>query len=161
MIVATPSWRSAAMTRQISRATNGASPSVSAADPGFDAHWPMRAPPAALLALRIRTSYSTRLAPCIRGHLVRNAPHGGFCIRLLVYRRSGDGLRCCPRCRPEDAVSAVPQAAQAAKPRAPVSFDAHADADRHRQLAFDGPVATLATAVAEDVTLQLGYKRKP
>ncbi|HEX9275311.1 MAG TPA: hypothetical protein VGA51_02795 [Casimicrobiaceae bacterium] len=58
-------------------------------------------------------------------------------------------------------MSAVPQAAQAAKPRAPVSFDAHADADRHRQLAFDGPVATLATAVAEDVTLQLGYKRKP
>src|SRR6266498_3104556 len=101
-----------------------------AAHSGFDD----MTPAAALLALRICTSYSTRLAPCIRGHLVRNAPHGGFCIRLLVYRRSGDGLRCCPRCRPEDAVSAVPQAAQAAKPRAPVSFDAHADADRHRQL---------------------------
>jgi benzoyl-CoA-dihydrodiol lyase len=42
-----------------------------------------------------------------------------------------------------------------------VTFDAHADADRHCQLAFDGPVATLAMAVAEDVTLQPGYKLKP
>src|SRR5437016_2356547 len=45
--------------------------------------WQMRAPAAALLALRICTSYSTRLAPCIRGHLVRNAAHEGFCISLL------------------------------------------------------------------------------
>jgi hypothetical protein len=41
------------------------------------------APPAALLALRICVGYSTRLAPCIQGHLVRNAAHEGFCIRLL------------------------------------------------------------------------------
>src|SRR6266540_5216323 len=50
-----------------------------AAHSGFDE----MAPPAALLALRICTSYSTRLAPCIRGHLVRNAAHEGFCISLL------------------------------------------------------------------------------
>src|SRR6058998_2366217 len=50
-----------------------------AAHPGFDD----MAPAAALLALRICTSYSTRLAPCIRGHLVRNAAHEGFCISLL------------------------------------------------------------------------------
>src|SRR6266540_5094432 len=49
-----------------------------AAHSGFDE----MAPPAALLALRICTSYSTRLAPCIRGHLVRNAAHEGFCISL-------------------------------------------------------------------------------
>src|SRR6059036_3234108 len=42
------------------------------------------APAAALLALRICTSYSTRLAPCIRGYLVRNAAHEGFCISLLA-----------------------------------------------------------------------------
>ena len=41
------------------------------------------APSAVLLALRICESYSTRLAPCIRGHLVRNAAHEGFCISLL------------------------------------------------------------------------------
>jgi hypothetical protein len=41
------------------------------------------APPAALLALRKGVGYSPRLAPCIRGHLVRNAAHEGFCIRLL------------------------------------------------------------------------------
>src|SRR5436190_598996 len=50
-----------------------------AAHPGFDD----MAPAAALLALRICTSYSTRLAPCIRGHLVRNAAHEGSCISLL------------------------------------------------------------------------------
>ena len=50
-----------------------------AAHPGFDE----MAPSAALLALRICTSYSTRLAPCIQGHLVRNAAHEGFCISLL------------------------------------------------------------------------------
>src|SRR5438309_8404858 len=50
-----------------------------AAHPGFDE----MTPSAALLALRICTSYSTRLAPCIRGHLVRNAAHEGFCISLL------------------------------------------------------------------------------
>src|SRR5436190_6915653 len=50
-----------------------------AALPGFDD----MAPPAALLALRICESYSTRLAPCIRGHLVRNAVHDGFSISLL------------------------------------------------------------------------------
>src|SRR5712691_9584032 len=44
--------------------------------------WQMRAPAAPLLALRICTSYSTRLAPCIRGHLVRNAVHDGFSISL-------------------------------------------------------------------------------
>src|ERR1700720_787746 len=44
----------------------------------------MRAPAPALLALRICTSYSTRLAPCIQGHLVRNAAHEGFCISLLA-----------------------------------------------------------------------------
>src|SRR6266446_7007224 len=47
----------------------------------------MRAPAAPLLALRICTSYSTRLAPCIRGHLVRNAAHEGFYISLLALRR--------------------------------------------------------------------------
>src|SRR5262245_61376040 len=41
------------------------------------------APSMLLLALRICTSYSTRLAPNIRGHLVRNAAHERFCIRLL------------------------------------------------------------------------------
>jgi hypothetical protein len=45
-----------------------------AAQPRFDD----MTPPAALLALRICTSYSTRLAPCIRDHLVRNAAHEGF-----------------------------------------------------------------------------------
>src|SRR5262249_62124265 len=50
-----------------------------AARPGFDD----MAPAAALFALRICTSYSTRLAPCVRGHLVRNAAHEGFCISLL------------------------------------------------------------------------------
>src|SRR5207245_5830018 len=49
-----------------------------AAHPGFDD----MAAAAVLLALRICTSYSTRLAPCIRGHLVRNAVHEGFCISL-------------------------------------------------------------------------------
>src|SRR5260370_6873976 len=49
-----------------------------AAHAGFDE----MAPAAALLALRICTSYSTRLAPCIRGHLVRNAVHDGFSISL-------------------------------------------------------------------------------
>ena len=55
-----------------------------AAHPGFDD----MAPSAVLLALRICTSYSTRLAPCIRGHLVRNAAHEGFCISLLKRRRA-------------------------------------------------------------------------
>ncbi len=50
-----------------------------AAHPGFDD----MAPSAVLLALRICDSYSTRLAPCIQGHLVRNAAHEGFCISLL------------------------------------------------------------------------------
>src|SRR6266498_3980829 len=54
-----------------------------AARTGFDAHWTIRAPAALLLALRICTSYSTRLAPCIRGHTFRNAAHEGFCISLL------------------------------------------------------------------------------
>src|SRR5205814_9621322 len=36
---------------------------------------------------RICTSYSTRLAPCIWGHLVRNAAHEGSCISLLSPRR--------------------------------------------------------------------------
>ena len=49
------------------------------------------APPAALLALRICESYSTRLAPCIRGHLVRNAAHEGFCISLLACLRRFEG----------------------------------------------------------------------
>ena len=49
-----------------------------AAHPGFDD----MAPSAVLLALRICDSYSTRLAPCIQGHLVRNAAHEGFCIGL-------------------------------------------------------------------------------
>src|SRR5258706_12849195 len=53
-----------------------------AAHPGFDD----MAPSAVLLALRICESYSTRLAPCIRGHLVRNAAHEGFCISLLVLQ---------------------------------------------------------------------------
>src|SRR4029453_7321010 len=40
-----------------------------------------------------RLSYSLRLAPSIRSHLVRNAAHDGFCIRLLVYAtRSLDAL---------------------------------------------------------------------
>src|SRR5438132_174876 len=42
------------------------------------------APAAALPALRICTSYSTRLAPCLLGHLVRNAAHEGFSISLLA-----------------------------------------------------------------------------
>jgi len=49
------------------------------AHPGFDD----MAPSTSLLALRICVGYSTRLAPSIRGHLVRNAAHEGFCIRLL------------------------------------------------------------------------------
>src|SRR5437016_7345410 len=52
-----------------------------AAHGGFDE----MAPAAPLLALRICTSYSTRLAPCIRRHLVRNAAHEGFCISLLGH----------------------------------------------------------------------------
>ena len=60
---------------------------------------------------------------------------------------------------PRENVSAVPQA-QAERPRAPVSFDARPDAYRHWQLAFDGAVATLALGVAEDETLQPGYKLK-
>ena len=54
-----------------------------AARTGFDD----MAPVAVLLALRICTNYSTRLAPCIQGHLVRNAAHEGFCISLLVQAR--------------------------------------------------------------------------
>src|SRR6266540_1978846 len=53
--------------------------------------WQIRAPSAVLLALRICESYSTRLAPCIRGHLVRNAAHEGFRISLLSPR-SGSKL---------------------------------------------------------------------
>ena len=41
------------------------------------------APSTSLLTLRICVGYSTRLAPSIQGHLVRNAAHAGFCIRLL------------------------------------------------------------------------------
>src|SRR6266567_7450730 len=52
-----------------------------AAHAGFDD----MAPAAVLLALRICESYSTRLAPCVRGHLVRNATHEGFCISLLAF----------------------------------------------------------------------------
>src|SRR5258706_5946447 len=44
------------------------------------------APAAVLLALRICACYSTQLAPCIQGHLVRNAVHGGLWIRLLRCR---------------------------------------------------------------------------
>src|SRR5438128_6792953 len=61
------------------RAATKQSARKAAAHPGFDD----MAPAAALLALRICESYSTRLAPCIRGHLVRNAAHEGFCISLL------------------------------------------------------------------------------
>src|SRR6266508_6688949 len=61
-----------------------------AARTGFDAHWTIRAPAALLLALRICTSYSTRLAPCIRGHLVRNAAHEGFCISLLERSQTAE-----------------------------------------------------------------------
>ena len=57
-------------------------------------------------------------------------------------------------------MSAVPQAAQAEKLRAPVSFDARPDTYRHWQLAFDGAVATLVLGVAEDAALQPGYKLK-
>src|SRR5215218_7568910 len=48
-------------------------------------------PSTSSLALRICASYSTRLASSIGGHLVRNAAHEGFCIRLLVrgVRRQG------------------------------------------------------------------------
>jgi len=59
-----------------------------AAHAGFDD----MAPAAALLALRICTSYSTRLAPCIRGHLVRNAAHEGFRISLPHVRLDVDPL---------------------------------------------------------------------
>src|SRR5215471_21577358 len=58
-----------------------------AAHPGFDD----MAPSAVSLALRICTSYSTRLAPCIRGHLVRNATHEGFCISLPRFRALSEG----------------------------------------------------------------------
>src|SRR5436190_16691432 len=43
----------------------------------------MRAPSTSLLALRICPSYSTRLVPSIRGHLIRNAVHDGCCISPL------------------------------------------------------------------------------
>src|SRR6266704_3158952 len=61
-----------------------------AAHPGFDD----MAPSAVLLALRICESYSTRLAPCIQGHLVRNAAHEGFCISLHSTR-AGEGEHGC------------------------------------------------------------------
>ena len=54
--------------------------------------WQMRAPAAPLLALRICESYSTRLASCIRGHLVRNAAHEGFRINLPHVRLDVDPL---------------------------------------------------------------------
>src|SRR5438128_4741360 len=60
-----------------------------AARPGFDD----MAPSAVLLALRICTSYSTRLAPSIRGHLVRNTAHEGSCIGL-PRRNSRNPARC-------------------------------------------------------------------
>src|SRR5712691_11875795 len=63
-----------------------------AAHPGFDD----MAPSAVLLALRICESYSTRLAPCIRGHLVRNAAHEGSCISLLVNSRPERRARSAP-----------------------------------------------------------------
>src|SRR5580765_3427417 len=52
------------------------------AHPGFDAHLANEGPVYVVAALRICVGYSTRLAPSIRGHLVRNAAHEGFCIRL-------------------------------------------------------------------------------
>src|SRR5215471_15982093 len=54
-----------------------------AARPGFDAQLANEGPSTSLLALRICVGYSTRLASCIRGHLVRNAAHEGFRIRPL------------------------------------------------------------------------------
>ena len=67
-----------------------------AARTGFDD----MAPVAVLLALRICTNYSTRLAPCIQGHLVRNAAHEGFCISLLepALPTFGAGSKPGPRC---------------------------------------------------------------
>src|SRR5437660_9938909 len=71
-----------------------------AAHAGFDE----MAPAAALLALRICTSYSTRLAPCIRGHLVRNAAHEGFSISLLAIATAAAlGEEYSTRSRPETA----------------------------------------------------------
>src|SRR5207248_925154 len=76
-----------AATKQTARQT--------AAHPGFDD----MAPSAALLALRICESYSTRLAPCIWGHLVGNAAHEGLCISLhsTRARRSGFAEVAAPR----------------------------------------------------------------
>ena len=54
-----------------------------AAHAGFDAHLANEGPVYVVAALRICASYSTRLAPSIRAHLVRNAAHEGFCISLL------------------------------------------------------------------------------
>ena len=71
------------------REANGRSPLASDATKQIAGKAPARsgfddmAPAAALLTLRICESYSTRLAPCIRGHLVRNAAHGGFRTSLL------------------------------------------------------------------------------
>src|SRR5437879_9558183 len=68
--------------------------------------WPRLA---VLLALRICESYSTRLAPCIRGHLVRNAAHEGFCISLLGSLRLHVAYgRHEPRLRDELAADARP-----------------------------------------------------
>src|SRR3989442_13885257 len=77
-----------------------------AAHPGFDD----MASAAALLALRICMSYSTRLAPCIRGHLLRNAAPEGFCISLLACLRRFEGRepeqrRHAARARPAPAVT--------------------------------------------------------
>src|SRR6266511_5169018 len=76
-------WRATWWSIPHERAATKQTAGKAAAHPGFDE----MAPPAALLALRICTSYSTRLAPCIRGHLVRNAAHEGFCISLLAPAR--------------------------------------------------------------------------
>ena len=62
------------------RATTMQTARKATAHAGFDE----MGPSALLLALRICMGYSTRLAPSIRAHLVRNAAHEGFCIRLLV-----------------------------------------------------------------------------
>src|SRR2546425_13262964 len=71
------------------RAATKQSARPAAAHPGFDD----MAPATSLLALRICASYSTRLAPSIRGHLVRNAAHVGSCIRLLARQELAHVLR--------------------------------------------------------------------
>src|SRR6266542_1516495 len=126
------------MTRQISRATSGATPSLAAQEPLPDGMREAGTDVRSISHERAATKQTARKA----------APHPGFDAHRPIR----------PRSRPEDDVSALRQATQAKEPCVRVSFDAPPAAYRHWRLSFDGVVAI---GVAQDAGLQPGYKLKP